>query len=96
MDDLVEGLIKLMESPDSITGPINLGNPGEFTIRQLAEQVKDLTGSTSELINKALPLDDPLQRQPDITLAKEHLGWEPRVKLKQGLEQAIPYFKALL
>ena len=96
VDDLVEGLIKLMESPDDFTGPINLGNPGEFTIRQLAEQVKELTGSGSELINKALPQDDPLQRQPDITLAKEHLGWEPKVKLQQGLEQAIPYFKALL
>jgi UDP-glucuronate decarboxylase len=96
VDDLVEGLIRLMGTPDDVTGPINLGNPNEFTIRQLAEQVKDLTGSSSELIFKPLPQDDPRQRQPQIDLAAKHLDWKPTVELREGLSKTIAYFDALL
>jgi len=95
-DDLIEGFIRLMKTPDSFTGPLNLGNPGEFTIRELAEKVIDLTGSKSKLIFKPLPVDDPLQRQPDIRLAKKVLKWEPKVPLKAGLERTIVYFDKLL
>lgn len=96
VDDLVEGFIRLMESPSGVTGPINLGNPGEFTIRQLAEIVIELTGSKSSIITEALPPDDPKQRRPDITLAQQHLGWEPRIALREGLMKTIPYFENVL
>lgn len=96
VDDLVEGLIRLMESPDGMTGPINLGNPGEFTIRELAEHVIDLTGSGSNLTHKPLPQDDPKQRQPDITRAKNQLDWTPEIALRHGLQKTIAYFDGLL
>jgi len=96
VDDLVEGLIRLMESKEGVTGPINLGNPGEFTIKQLAEQVIDLTGSKSALVNKPLPQDDPKQRQPDISLAKQELDWAPTVALRDGLTRTIAYFQDVL
>ncbi|MCR9196338.1 MAG: SDR family oxidoreductase [Hyphomonas sp.] len=96
VDDLVEGLIRLMESPASVTGPINLGNPGEFTIKELAENVIDLTGSKSKMVNKPLPEDDPRQRQPDITRAKANLDWEPTIALRAGLTKTIAYFDELL
>ncbi|MET0117491.1 MAG: UDP-glucuronic acid decarboxylase family protein [Sedimenticola sp.] len=92
VDDLIEGFVRLMGSPDEFTGPVNLGNPGEFTIRELAEKVIEMTNSTSELVYKELPHDDPRQRQPDISLAKRELGWEPLKKLEEGLEKTIPYF----
>jgi UDP-glucuronate decarboxylase len=93
VEDLVEGLVKLMNSGDDITGPINLGNPNEFTIRQLAELVIEMTASPSKLIFEPLPTDDPLQRQPDITLAQKNLGWEPNIQLSKGLERTIDYFR---
>jgi UDP-glucuronate decarboxylase len=93
VSDLIEGLIRLMESPDDFTGPVNLGNPHEFTIRQLAEQVLRLTGSRSELVCRPLPPDDPRQRQPDIGLARERLGWAPTVELEEGLRKTIAYFR---
>lgn len=96
VDDLVDGLIRLMESKDGVTGPINLGNPGEFTIKELAENVIDLTGSKSKMVNRPLPEDDPRQRQPDITLAKTQLEWEPTIALRDGLTKTIAYFDALL
>jgi UDP-glucuronate decarboxylase len=96
VDDLVRGLIGLMDSPDHITGPINIGNPGEFTIRQLAEQVIDLTGSKSKLVFLPLPQDDPKQRQPNIDKAREILGWEPKVQLRDGLTKTITYFDGML
>ncbi|HBO4048599.1 TPA: SDR family oxidoreductase [Pseudomonas aeruginosa] len=96
VDDLVEGFLRLMASDGSITGPINLGNPGEFTIRQLAERVLDLVGSSSSLVFKPLPQDDPQQRQPDISQAKAVLGWEPTIMLDEGLSKTIAYFDALL
>jgi UDP-glucuronate decarboxylase len=96
VDNLVDGLIRLMESPAGFTGPVNLGNPNEFTIRQLAEKVIAMTGSKSELVEKPLPGDDPTQRQPDITLARDNLGWEPNIQLEQGLVKTIDYFQCLL
>jgi len=93
VDDLVDGLIRLMDTDDSFTGPVNIGNPGEFTIRQLAEQVIELTGSKSTLVHKPLPSDDPMQRQPDLTLARKHLNWEPSTALQQGLVKTIAYFE---
>ncbi|MEM1147415.1 MAG: UDP-glucuronic acid decarboxylase family protein [Pseudomonadota bacterium] len=96
VDDLVDGLVRLMESSDGVTGPINLGNPGEFTIKQLAEQVIDLTGSASKMVHKPLPQDDPKQRQPDIERAKIQLDWTPTVSLRDGLAKTIAYFDALL
>jgi UDP-glucuronate decarboxylase len=95
-EDLVEGFLRLMDTPDDVTGPVNLGNPGEFTIRELAEQVIDLTGSRSRIVECPLPQDDPMQRRPDITVAREQLGWEPKVQLRDGLERTIAYFDALL
>ena len=92
-DDLVEGFIRLMNSDDSVTGPINLGNPGEFTMIELAEKVLRLTGSKSKLIHMPLPQDDPKQRRPDITKAKQNLNWEPTIALEQGLEKTIAYFR---
>lgn len=91
--DLINGFLKLMDSPDDVIGPINLGNPGEFTMIELAEKVIKLTGSKSELIFESLPADDPKQRQPDISQAKEKLGWEPTVPLEEGLKPTIKYFK---
>ncbi|MEL7041219.1 MAG: UDP-glucuronic acid decarboxylase family protein [Pseudomonadota bacterium] len=96
VDDMVDGLVRLMESPDGVTGPINLGNPDEFTIKQLAEQVIDLTGSASKMVHKPLPQDDPKQRQPDIERAKTQLDWAPTVALRDGLAKTIAYFDALL
>ncbi|MEK9752004.1 MAG: UDP-glucuronic acid decarboxylase family protein [Rhodospirillaceae bacterium] len=96
VDDLVEGLIRLMESGDDVTGPINLGNPGEFTIRQLAELVLEKTGVDAKMVKKPLPADDPMQRCPDISLAKEKLGWAPKTALADGLEKTIAYFKGVV
>jgi UDP-glucuronate decarboxylase len=96
MDDLLDGFVKLMNSGDDVTGPINLGNPGEFTMRELAEMVLELTGSRSDLVEMPLPSDDPKQRQPDISRAKNVLGWEPKVPLEQGLKHTINYFRELL
>lgn len=95
-DDTVNGLIRLMDTDDSVTGPMNLGNPNEFTIRQLAEQVIALTGSKSVIIEDPLPSDDPKQRQPDISMAKSVLDWEPTTQLKEGLITTIAYFDNLL
>jgi UDP-glucuronate decarboxylase len=96
VDDLVDGLIRLMNTGDDVTGPINLGNPNEFTIRALAETVIDMTGSSSALTFKPLPTDDPKQRQPDITRARTTLNWEPTTHLREGLAKTIAYFDALL
>jgi len=96
VDDLIEVFVRLMDSDDSLTGPVNTGNPGEFTILQLAENVIDLVGSSSEIIFEPLPQDDPRQRQPDITLAKEKLGWEPGITLRQGLVPTIAFFDEFL
>ncbi|MEL6104313.1 MAG: NAD-dependent epimerase/dehydratase family protein, partial [Pseudomonadota bacterium] len=96
VDDLVTGLISLMDSRDEVIGPINLGNPGEFTIRQLAETVIDLTGAQSQLVHTPLPEDDPRQRQPDIAKAKEHLDWAPTIALREGLSKTIDYFDGVL
>jgi UDP-glucuronate decarboxylase len=96
VDDLVDGLIRLMDSGDEVTGPINLGNPGEFTIRELAENIIELTGSRSKLVTRPLPQDDPRQRQPDLRLAKESLGWQPTTKLRDGLAMAIAHFRKVL
>ena len=95
-DDLVDGFIRLMKSPDSVVGPINLGNPGEFTMLELAEKVLRLTGSKSKLIHMPLPEDDPKQRRPDISKAKHYLDWEPTVSLEQGLERTIAYFRGAI
>ena len=96
VDDLIEGMVRLMNTGDDVTGPINVGNPGEFTIRELAEKVIELTGSKSKLVFKPLPQDDPRQRKPDITLAKKVLGWEPKIPLEEGLKKTIDYFDKLL
>jgi UDP-glucuronate decarboxylase len=96
VDDLIDGLLKLMQTPDDFTGPVNLGNPNEFTIRQLADKVIELTGSKSKLEFRPLPTDDPLQRQPDISLAKSTLGWQPQVRLEEGIRKTIQYFQTLL
>ena len=96
VDDLIDGLWRLMNSPDEITGPVNLGNPREFTIRELAEKIISLTGSSSSLVFEPLPQDDPRQRQPDISLARKQLAWEPKIPLEQGLTQTIEYFSAAL
>lgn len=95
VDDLIEGMIRMMEGPDSFVGPVNIGNPHEFTIRQLAEQVIELTGSKSKIDFRPLPSDDPTQRQPDITLARQKLGWEPKVSLRDGLLKTIEYFRSI-
>jgi UDP-glucuronate decarboxylase len=96
VDDLIEGFLRLMNAPDDVTGPINLGNPHEFTIAELAELVVDITGSKSKLINRPLPVDDPMQRCPDIAKARTLLGWEPKVALRDGLKRTIDYFDRLL
>ena len=96
MDELVDALIRLMNTPAEITGPVNLGNPGEFTILQLAEKVIQLTGSKSEIVFNSLPEDDPLQRKPDITLAKKILNWQPEIQLEEGLKKTIGYFEEIV
>ncbi len=96
VDDLIEGFVRLMGADDAITGPMNLGNPNEFTIRQLAETVLKLTGSSSKLIDKPLPEDDPTQRCPDIYMAKKELDWQPTIELEEGLERTIAYFREIL
>jgi len=96
VDDLIEAFVRLMETPDEFTGPVNLGNPGEFTILELAETVVKLTGSKSEIEFAALPHDDPMQRQPDIALAKNQLAWQPQIDLETGLKQTVAYFESLL
>ena len=94
-DDLVEGLIAMMNGPEDFHGPVNLGNPGEFTMLQLASLVLELTGSSSKLVFRPLPIDDPTQRQPDITLAKTRLHWEPKVPLREGLQRTIEWFRSI-
>jgi UDP-glucuronate decarboxylase len=96
VDDLIDAMVKMMNSETGFTGPVNTGNPGEFTMLQLAETILRLSNSQSKLVFAPLPSDDPKQRQPDITLAKAKLGWEPKVKLEDGLKETIAYFKALL
>ncbi|HEB58134.1 MAG TPA: SDR family oxidoreductase [Gammaproteobacteria bacterium] len=96
VDEMIDGFIRMMATDDSVTGPVNLGNPGEFTIKELAEKIVDITGSKSKLVYKPLPTDDPKQRQPDITLAKKTLGWEPVIKLEEGLVKTIAYFDDLI
>ena len=96
VDDLLNGMMALMDSDDAVTGPVNIGNPGEFTIRELAEQVIFITGSTSSIIEKPLPQDDPRQRRPDIGMAKSVLGWEPKIQLQQGLKKTIDYFRGVV
>ncbi len=92
-DDTIDGLMRLMETPDEVTGPINIGNPLEMTIRELAEKILQMTGSTSRLETRELPADDPTQRQPDIGRARELLGWEPKISLEEGLEKTIEFFR---
>ncbi len=96
VDDLVDGLIRLMNSKEELAGPVNLGNPGEFTIRELAEKVVTMTGSSSKIIYESLPEDDPTQRQPDISQAMAELGWSPKITLDEGLAPTISYFSSLL
>ncbi|MCR5282882.1 MAG: SDR family oxidoreductase [Lachnospiraceae bacterium] len=96
VDDLIEGMTRVMNSRDGFTGPVNIGNPGEFTIRALAEKVIELTGTSSKLIFQELPVDDPTQRRPDISLAKEELEWQPHVMLEEGLKKTIAYFERIL
>ena len=95
VDDLIDGLIAMMSSSDDVTGPINLGNPGEFTIAELADQVIDMTGTDAGVEYRELPQDDPVRRQPDITRAKQELGWEPTVRLPEGLERTVDYFRTI-
>jgi UDP-glucuronate decarboxylase len=95
VDDLIEGLVRMMNAPDDFTGPVNMGNPDEFSILELAQMVIRLTGSRSKIIFEPLPQDDPLQRQPDISLAKERLNWEPTLNLEQGLKRTIEYFRTI-
>ena len=94
-DDLVEGMIRMMDAPDDFTGPVNIGNPGEFTIRELAELVRELAGSPVPLVERPLPTDDPERRRPDISLARERLGWEPQVPLREGLARTIAWFRSI-
>jgi UDP-glucuronate decarboxylase len=93
VDDLIEGMVRLMNSRDGFTGPVNIGNPGEFTIRELAELVIKLSGSSSKIVEKPLPSDDPVRRKPVIDLAKKELDWEPHIPLEEGLKKTIDYFK---
>ena len=96
VDDLVEGMVRLMNSPKEVTGPINIGNPGEFTVKELAEMVIDLVGSTAGIEYLPLPQDDPVRRQPDITKARSILGWEPKIALADGLPQTVEYFRSAI
>lgn len=93
IDDLIEGMIRMMETEDDFTGPVNLGNPNEFSIQELAKKIIAMTGSSSKIVFKSLPNDDPKQRQPDITLARKKLGWEPTIELEDGLSRMIENFK---
>ncbi|MCZ6466966.1 MAG: GDP-mannose 4,6-dehydratase, partial [Alphaproteobacteria bacterium] len=96
VDDLVEGLIRLMNAPDTVNGPVNLGNPNECTIRELAERIIEMIGSDAPMETRPLPADDPTQRCPDIGLARQALGWEPAVRLEDGLQRTITYFQGIL
>ncbi len=96
VDDLIEAMIRMMDTPEDFPGPVNIGNPAEFTMLELAERVIELTGSRSRLVHQPLPPDDPKQRQPDIKLARETLNWEPRVSLEDGLKKTIAYFRRTL
>lgn len=96
VDDLVEAFVRIMATDDDFVGPVNIGNPGEFTILELAEKVIDFIGSKSRIVNKPLPMDDPTRRRPEITLAREKLGWEPKIELNAGLRRTIDYFEKLL
>lgn len=93
VDDMIDGFVRLMNSDDALTGPVNLGNPGEYSIRELAEAVISRTASRSEIVHKPLPSDDPMQRCPDITVARDQLGWQPCIQLKDGLDKTIAYFR---
>ena len=95
LDDLIDGIIRMMNVPDDFIGPVNLGNPDEFTIKELAELVIEMTGSKSKLVYQPLPADDPTRRRPDISLAKEKLGWEPKIPLKEGIAKTINWFKTI-
>ena len=95
VDDMVEGLIRMMNAPDDFTGPVNIGNPNEFKIRELAEKIIELTGSTAKMVFRPLPEDDPLQRRPNIDLARAKLGWEPKIQLQEGLKRTIAYFRSI-
>ena len=96
VDDLIEGMIRMMNSRDGFTGPVNVGNPYEFTMLELAEKVIDLTGSKSKIVHLEIPKDDPTRRQPDISLAKKELDWEPKIQLEEGLRKTIEYFKSII
>jgi UDP-glucuronate decarboxylase len=96
VDDLINAFIALMATGDDVTGPINTGNPGEFTMLELAQEVIAITNSKSKIIHQPLPQDDPKQRRPDITKAKKHLNWEPKVQLKEGLTRTVAYFDDLI
>ena len=96
VDDLIEGMVRMMDSRDGFTGPVNLGNPGEFTMKQLAELVLSATGSKSGIVYRELPSDDPTQRKPVIDLAMKELGWKPTIKLEDGLKRTIEYFKTII
>ena len=96
MDDLVEGMYRMMNSRDGFTGPVNLGNPGEFTMLELADKILELTGSKSKIVYRPLPQDDPMQRKPVIDLAEKELGWKPVIMLEEGLKRTIAYFERRL
>ena len=96
VDDLIEGMVRLMNSRDGFTGPVNIGNPGEFTLKELAEIVIELTGTGSKLVYEPLPSDDPTQRKPLIDLAKKELNWEPHIQLREGLKRTIEYFSKVV
>ena len=96
VDDLIAGFLAFMDTPDELTGPMNIGNPNEFTIGELADLVLEITGSKSKLVNEPLPLDDPTQRCPDIEFARDSLGWVPKTSLREGLEKTIEYFEAVV
>jgi UDP-glucuronate decarboxylase len=96
VDDMIEGLIKMMNGPDDFVGPVNLGNPAEYKIIDLAQQIISLTQSTSSIEFHPQPIDDPKRRQPDISLAKENLNWDPRINLEEGLKSAVQYFRELI
>jgi UDP-glucuronate decarboxylase len=96
VDDLIRGFLGLMDAPNDVTGPMNLGNPGEFTIKQLAEKVVEMTGSKSEISYHPLPQDDPTQRCPNISAARKHLDWKPTIQLEEGLVKTVAYFEDLL
>ncbi len=95
VDDLVEGMVRMMASRDEFSGPVNIGNPNEFTILELASKIISQTGSRSKIVHKPLPPDDPMQRQPDISLAKKELNWSPKVPLEEGLKRTIDYFRTI-